>query len=241
MTTRPPRPNRPLPPPPPTDLTPLRAHYLKKSLITLQLRKELDDLTAAPTLAHLGPPFAPTSSPRLDLPLLKYIFRHFVLSFPFMAAAPNNFYSDKLQPFVDSLFARNLSSALLDDPDPQDPAPRKIIAKLERNFAMFFSSAIKLDEPEDILRLSQSDLQSLERAVDKRIAKYSPRNDHFHVNIVSVRTVTEKGRVRSRVHEVCILLSSLVQLEPFLGVSHPHDPLRETGLRFTPLRRFQDA
>ncbi|KAG6378533.1 hypothetical protein JVT61DRAFT_12795 [Boletus reticuloceps] len=205
----------PSPRPPPTDLTPLRAHYLKKALVTLQIRNDLDDLTRAPsasTLAYLGPPFAPpqSPSPRLDLPLLKYIFRHFVLTFPFLAAAPDDFYSGKLQPFVDSLFARNLSSSLLlDDSDPQDPTPRKGIAKVERNLAMFITSAIKLDEPEDILRLSQADLQSLERAVDKRLARHNPRNSNFHVNIVSVRTVTEKGRVRSHVHEEFLIRTTL--------------------------------
>ena len=242
MSTRPPPPRRPLPPPPPpppTDLSPLRAHYLKKSLVSLQLRSELDALARAPTLAHLGPPFAP-SQPRLDLPLLKYIFRHFVLSFPFLAAAPNDFYSEKLQPFVDSLFARNLSS--LDDPDPQDPAPRKLIAKIERNLAMLITSTIKLDEPEDVLRLSQADLQSLERAVNKRLAKRTPRDSLFHVNIVSVRAVTERGRVRSRVHEVCPPLPVLISLEHPLGVHHSHHPLsRQTSLRLPPLRRFQDA
>lgn len=192
------------------DLTPVRAHYLKKSLVLLQLRTELHDLTAAPAdnasaLAHLGPPFAPprTRLPRLDLPLLRYCFRHFVLSFPFLAAAPNDFYSDKLQPFVDSVLARNLSPSLLDDSDPQDPAPRKLISRIERNLAMFLTSAIKLHEPEDVLRLSQADLRSLERAVNKRLAKHATRSTVFHVNIVSVRTVTDRGRVRSRVHEVC--------------------------------------
>lgn len=218
MSSRPPRPRRP--PPPPPDLTPLRAHYLKKALITLQLRSELGDLTCAPNpsaLAYLGPPFAPpqSTSPTLDLPLLKYIFRQYVLSFPFMAAAPNGFYSDKLQPFVDSLFARNLSSSvLLDDSDPQDPAPRKLIARVERNLAMFLTSALKLREPEDVLRLSQSDLDALERAVDKRLAKHNPRNSLFHVNIVSVRTVTDRGRVRSRVHEVRPPFSVPATFEP---------------------------
>ena len=179
-------------------LDPLRAHYLKKSLVSLQLQRELQDID---NVAFLGPPFhPPNSSARTrDLPFLNYIFRHFVLSFPFMAAAPNDFYSHKLQPFLDSLFARNL----FDDPDALDPTPHKLVSKLERNLAMFLASAIKLVEPEDVLRLSQADLQSLERAVNKRIAKRTPHVTLFRVNIVSVRTVTDRGRVRSRMHEVC--------------------------------------
>ncbi|KAH0839734.1 hypothetical protein J3R83DRAFT_674 [Lanmaoa asiatica] len=203
-----PSPTRPVPPPP-SDLTPLRAHYLKKSLVLLQLRTELNDLTSAPvdnasTLAYLGPPFVPPHSrhPRLDLPFLKYIFRHFVLSFPFLAAAPNDFYSDKLQPFVDSLFARNLSPSILDDSDSQDPAPRKLIAKVERNLAISTNQRT-------VLRLSQADLHSLEHAVNRRLAKHDRHSSLFYVNIVSVRTVTDRGRIRARVHEEFLIRTTL--------------------------------
>src|SRR6266571_1801041 len=89
------------------DLTPLRAHYLKKALIQLQFARELDLITAetppnVSTLSYLGQPFTnlPKDAPRVDLPFLKYIFRQFVLTFPFMAAAPKDFYSQKLQPFL---------------------------------------------------------------------------------------------------------------------------------------------
>jgi hypothetical protein len=194
-------------------LTPLRAHYLKKSLIQLQFRKELLDITNAPadnasTLSYLGPPFSPppNRANRLDIPFLKYIFSQFFLTFPFMASAPDDFYSAKLQPFVASIFARNLSpTILMDDPDDQESpeATRlKMLAKVERNLAMFFSSGIKLTEPEDVLTLTQADLDKLDSAVKKRQDKINRSKDVFDVNIVCIRTVTDKGRVRSRVHEV---------------------------------------
>lgn len=216
MSSRPARPTRPVPAAPESDdvLTPIRAHYLKKSLIQLQFRNELDDISNAPadntsTLAYLGPPFAPPpkGSKPLDLPFLKYIFRHFVLTFPFMAAAPKDFYSDKLQPFVASIFARNLSpTVLIDDPDDADDASEatrlKLLAKVERNLAMFFTSGTKLVEPEQLVRLSQSDLDRLESAIHKRRTK---AKDVFDVNVVCIRTVTDKGRVRNRMHEVRLL------------------------------------
>ncbi|KAI6047164.1 hypothetical protein EDC04DRAFT_2864297 [Pisolithus marmoratus] len=210
------RPTRPVPATPETQkdiiqkdghtaLTPIRAHYLKKSLIQLQLRKELDDITNAPadnasTLAYLD----------FDLPFLRYIFRHFVLTFPFMAAAPKDFYSDKLQPFVASVFARNLSpTILMDDADEDETIETtrlKILTKVERNLATLFTSGTKLVEPEQVVRLSQSDLDRLERLMRNRRKKH---RDVFDVNVVCIRTVTDKGRVRSRVHEEFIIRTRL--------------------------------
>ncbi|KAF8138262.1 hypothetical protein EV363DRAFT_1519625 [Boletus edulis] len=199
MSTRPPPPRRPLPPPPahrphpPPRPLPQKGPPPPPSPISVLLSPHRNH-----PLPPSTSPFSSTSSATLFSPSRSW------------PAAPDDFYSDKLQPFVDSVFARNLSSSLLlDDSDPQDPAPRKVIAKVERNLAMFITSAIKLDEPEDILRLSQADLQSLERAVDKRLARHSIRNSNFHVNIVSVRTVTERGRVRSHVHEEFLIRTTL--------------------------------
>lgn len=212
------------------DLTAIRAHYLKKSLVQLQCHRELELLTStdppfnAPnpspanvgtsagsisTLSFLGPPFAPPpkNAPFLDLPFLRFIFRQFVLSFPFLAAAPPDFYSAKLQPFIASVLARGFGSqytfdGLLDDkPNQSDDVKRKPVAKIERSLALFFSSAVKLVEPEQVVRLSQSDLDRLEKLGKKRVRKAN--DDVFDVNIVGVRTVVDSGRMRSRAHEVC--------------------------------------
>ncbi|TFK75886.1 hypothetical protein BDN72DRAFT_831324 [Pluteus cervinus] len=199
-----------------TDLTPQRAHYLKKYLIQLQFRRELDAITTtAPngfsTLSYLGPPFSapPKNVPPLDLPLLRYVFRQFVVTFPFMAAAPKDFYSEKLQPFVQSLLTKDLSSvSAVEDEDsdhPEHGTRERLLAKLERNMALFVGSATKLVEREEVVRLSQADLNRLEALGKKRQAKMAKQKDVFEVNIVSVRTVTDKGRMRSRIHEEFII------------------------------------
>lgn len=221
---RPHRPTRSIPLLPPStpsqsqNLTPLRAHYLKKSLVQLQFSYELDAITTyyptnVSTLSFLGPPFSSPprdAKPYLDLPFLRYIFRQFVLTFPFMAAAPKDFYSDKLQPFVSSALARNLSpTSVLDDDDVGDgkseQATRmKLMAKLERNLALFVGAAAKLVEPEEVVRLNQADLDRLEALSKKRLARGSKTKDVFEVNIVGVKTVLDKGRMRSRAHDVCV-------------------------------------
>lgn len=224
--SRPRRPTRSVPAPPVTttvdesdtipDLTPLRAHYLKKSLIHLQCTHELDAITThsptyLSTLSYLGPPFAPPPKDAkhfLDLPFLRYIFRQFVITFPFMAAAPKDFYSDKLQPFATSALARNLSpTSVLDDDDVGDgkseQATRmKLMAKLERNLSLFIGSATKLVEKEEVVRLNQVDLDRLQDLSKKRLARGRKSEYVFEVNVVGVKTVLDKGRMRSRVHEV---------------------------------------
>ena len=196
------------PSPSESDLTPLRAHYLKKSLIQLQFAREFALITSqgstnVSTLSYLGPPFSPPpkDAPPVDLPFLRYIFRQFVLTFPFMAAAPKDFYSQKLQPFVAAVVSRNLSSAsVFDDPDTEH---KKTLAKFERNLSFLMSGATKLLEPEEVVRLTQSDLDRLDLLSKKRQARLAKTRDIFEINIVSVRTVLDRGRIRNRIHDVC--------------------------------------
>ncbi|EPT03805.1 hypothetical protein FOMPIDRAFT_1035376 [Fomitopsis schrenkii] len=199
----------------PNTLTPLRAHYLKKELISLQFQYELNALTAVPTnnispFSYLGPPFVPPpkGAPALELPFLRYSFRTFVLSFPFLTDAPRDFFPDKLQPFLGSMLSRTLSStSVLDEgeQDSEEAARHKLLAKLERHAAMLMTSGTKLQEKEEVVRLKQADLDRLEMIARKRAAREAKTKDRFEVNVVCVRTVTEKGRVRSRMHEEFII------------------------------------
>lgn len=196
----------------PAELTPLRAHYLKKELVILQFREELKGLTTIPrnnisTFSYLGPPFTapPKDGPSLDLPFLRFMFRRFVLTFPFLAAAPRDFFPEKLQPFMANLLSRNLSSAspLDTNPENSEEATRaKMLTKLEKNFSMLITSGTRLVEQEDVVRLTQRDLDRLEMMAKKRAARERRLKDLFEVNLVCVRTVVEKKRVRSKVHEV---------------------------------------
>ncbi|KAG6836514.1 hypothetical protein H0H93_007191 [Arthromyces matolae] len=123
-----------------------------------------------------------------------------------MAAAPKNFYSEKLQPFATSALSRNLSTtSLLDEYDENDidqTSRKKLLARVERNLAVFVGSAIKLIEPEEVVRLNQSDLDRLETLARKRMEKTAKSKIIFEVNVIGVKTVVDKGRMRSRAHEL---------------------------------------
>lgn len=199
-----------------SNLTPVRAHYLKKTLIQLQFNKELDIVTspahgAVSPLSYLGPPFKPPpkDAPPIDLPFLRYIFRQFVLTFPFLDEAPKNFFPDKLQPFAASVLSKNLSPTSVMEEDAEQAGEastrKKLMTKSERSLSILVSSGIKLVEPEQVVRLSQADLNRLEAIAKNRIARERKSKDALDVNIVCIRTVISKGRVRNRAHDVCIL------------------------------------
>ena len=196
-------------------LTPLRAHYLKKTLIQLQFGRELEGISTASTmpnvstLSYLGQPFnpPPRGAPPLDLPFLKYIFRQFVITFPFLASAPKDFFPEKLQPFFASLLSRNLAPTNVMDESTEDvelATRQKILSKMEKQFGLLLSSAAKLVEPEEVVRLTQADLNRLEAIAKKRRARQLKNQDKFEVNIVCIRAAIVKGRVRSKVHEASI-------------------------------------
>ncbi|KAG8721485.1 hypothetical protein FRC08_012618 [Ceratobasidium sp. 394] len=202
-------------------LTPLRAHYLKKTLISMQFTEELKIITTQPsnssvsTLSYLGAPFTalPRDVPRQDLPFLRFMFRQFALTFPFLAAAPKDFFPNKFQPFVASVVARNLSSAtnLLEGEETQTGDGQQILNKAEKHLALLLGAAMKLSENEEVVRLSQADLARIERAAERRRRKAAAaaggaaRAEIFDVNVVAVRAVTDKGRVRSKVHEEFVI------------------------------------
>ena len=189
------------------------ADYLKNELVHLDLQTKLDALVTAPTdgvspFFYLSQAFSPPPKdvrPQ-DVPFLRFFFRRFVLSFPFLASAPKDFFPDKVQPFLASLLSRNLSptSVLDENPEDSEEATRhRLLNKLERNFSMLMTSATKLVEPEEVVRLTQADLNRLEVLARKRAAREKRLKDSFDVNVICVRTVTEKKRMRSKMHEVC--------------------------------------
>ncbi|EIN10638.1 hypothetical protein PUNSTDRAFT_142609 [Punctularia strigosozonata HHB-11173 SS5] len=195
-------------------LTPLRAHYLKKSLIEFQLDAEIDGITtAAPnnisTFSYLGPPFRPPpkETPYLDLPLLRYIFRQFVLTFPFLASAPKDFFPDKVQPFIASVLSRNLSptSVMDENPEESEEATRmKLRAKLHRNLAVLISAGTKIVEPEEVVRLRQADLDRLEALAKRRQQRGLRNRGVFEVNVICVRTEFIIRTRRPQQHDVYV-------------------------------------
>ncbi|WVQ97012.1 hypothetical protein IAU59_004122 [Kwoniella sp. CBS 9459] len=240
---------------PPTILTPLRAHYLKKTLVNLQVTHELglitDPVLGANALGLLGDPFVLPESAKKDamtrvseisrqegsslgdLPFLRFMFHQFLLPFPFLASAPPTFWSAKVQPFLSSFLAttgvgahaslteqeREVAESLMTKEERKEAQERKKLwAKVEKHLALMFGVGIKLTSGEEVVRIGQAELRRLEELQEERRRKWVEKHggeqgaaaamdptQGFEVNVVGVRVVTEKGRVRHRSHEEFII------------------------------------
>ncbi|KAK4688456.1 hypothetical protein P7C73_g1666, partial [Tremellales sp. Uapishka_1] len=222
-----------------TDLTPLRAHYLKKTLVNLQVSYELNLLThpvlGAGALGLIGEPFVLPASLKKDaqalttgvvgrgedLPFIRYMFHQFLLPFPFLAAAPPSFWSAKVQPFLSSFLSmtgvssqttlsreeQEMADSLMTKEERKEAAERKKMwGKVEKNLALMFGAGIKLVGGEEVVRIDQTELSRLEKISEDRRRKLEERKAEgdavgFEVNVVGVRLVVEKGRVRNKSHE----------------------------------------
>ena len=240
---------------PPTTLTPLRAHYLKKTLVNLQMSHELSLLTdpvlGANSLGLLGDPFVlPEAAKRAamtrvseiaqaegrvgDLPFMRFLFHQFLLPFPFLSTAPPTFWSAKVQPFLSSFLSttgytkqtgmsaeeQQMSDSLMSPEERKEMEERnKLWTKTEKHLALMVGVGIKIVGGEEVVRIGQSELRRLEEAQEERRRKRREKNapppgvngqpgappppqQLFDVNVIGVRTVVEKGRVRNKSHDV---------------------------------------
>ncbi|KDN51443.1 hypothetical protein K437DRAFT_254863 [Tilletiaria anomala UBC 951] len=195
-------------------LTPLRAHYLKKALVKLQVQKEVLLLSRPDALSTLGPPFRPSAQARTtDLPIMRYLFHHFVLTFPFLRSAPPNFFADKVQVFFDRFLERNISGS---DDREETSKRRKIGNKIEKYIVLLFGSAVHVKPDgadgkagEEVIRIAEADRKRIAEAElrMKAVAAGNRRSGQFDVDVVSVRAITMKGRLRSKIHEEFIIRS----------------------------------
>lgn len=103
-------------PPPGSVLTGKQEHYLKRELLSQQTKWEISELSHPTALQRFGAPFrsdagevAPEDS---ELPLLRYMFVHFVRNFPFLnQAKEGEFWQDKLQVFLENFANKHISSS----------------------------------------------------------------------------------------------------------------------------------
>ncbi|KAG0140995.1 hypothetical protein CROQUDRAFT_52380 [Cronartium quercuum f. sp. fusiforme G11] len=244
-----------IPPPPPSSssaLTPLRAHYLKRELVTLQFATELETLSTPHALSLLGPPFLPSnqftsqglpiSKPHdyhhhhhqkqvkddeIDLPFLRYFFNKFIISFPFLKLAKKEFYSHKLQPFYYSFLIRNITSSELRE---EETKRKKISNKVEKHLGLVLSAAIKLKDnegSEEVIRvINHNQLEEHSQPNDDDAFVPTPiiekenqneQNHHHHhhpdsnfdVNIVGIRIIKQKNRIRHKAHEEFLIRTKI--------------------------------
>ena len=138
-----------------------------------------------------------------------------------------------MQPFLSSFLAttgysqgttlspeeeRIAESLMTKDEKKEADEKKKLWAKVEKHLALMVGVGVKLTSGEEVVRIGQSDLRRLEEAQEeRRVEKHRPKVENdgtgsaadpaaallFNVNVVGIRVIVEKGRVRNRSHEVC--------------------------------------
>jgi len=197
-------------PPPGSVLTGKQEHYLKRELINQQTRWEIRELSHPTALRRFGAPFlsdagevAPEDS---ELPLLRYIFVHFVRNFPFLnQAQEKEFWQDKLQLFLESFANKHISGS---EDRSEETKRSKLAIKATKLVELMMVSGIPTASGyEERIRFSEMEVVDRSANADGLVVNQPEGNaiNGWDVNVEGVRTVTEKRHVRKHQHASFLL------------------------------------
>ncbi|EPS27044.1 hypothetical protein POX_g08657 [Penicillium oxalicum] len=191
-------------------LTGKQEHYLKRELISRQVRGEISELNSPTALQRFGAPFrsdfgevAPVDS---ELPILRYIFVHHVRNFPFLdKAQEKQFWQDKLQVFLESFANKHVSSS---EDRLEETKRRKLARKSEKLVELMMVSGVPTASGYEE-RISFSEMEVVERGASEKGLLVNMPEGHaingWDVNVAAVRVTSIKRTVRYHPHAEFIL------------------------------------
>ncbi|KIW07659.1 uncharacterized protein PV09_01599 [Verruconis gallopava] len=187
-------------------LTGKQEHYLKRELISQQVRFEINELSSPTALQRFGAPFrgdkgevAPQDS---ELPLLRYMFVHHVRTFPFLnQAKEKEFWQDRVQTFLESFATKQISSS---DDRLEESKRRKLAKKAEKLVEIMMVSGIPTSSGYEE-RIRFSEMEVVDRGAQEQGLVANTPEGHpingWDVNIAGVRMNTIKKRFGRSAHE----------------------------------------
>ncbi|ODH13254.1 hypothetical protein ACO22_07445 [Paracoccidioides brasiliensis] len=191
-------------------LTGKQEHYLKRELISLQVRGEIAELNSPTALRRFGAPFKsefgeirPIDS---ELPILRFIFVHHVRNFPFLdKAKEKEFWQDKLQTFLESFANKHISSS---EDRYEETKRRKLAQKCEKLVELMMVSGIPTASGYEE-RIRFSEMEVVDRGANEQgLLVNIPEGHAIHgwdVNVAGARTTLVKRTVRYHQHAEFIL------------------------------------
>lgn len=197
-------------PPPGSVLTGKQEHYLKRELLSQQTQWEIRELSHPTALRRFGAPFlsdagevAPEDS---ELPLLRYIFVHFVRNFPFLnQAQEKEFWQDKLQLFLESFANKHISGS---EDRSEETKRSKLAIKATKLVELMMVSGIPTASGyEERIRFSEMEVVDRGANADGLVVNQPEGNEinGWDVNVEGVRTITQKRHVRKHQHASFLL------------------------------------
>ncbi|KUL88356.1 hypothetical protein ZTR_05002 [Talaromyces verruculosus] len=191
-------------------LTGKQEHYLKRELLSAQVRREIVELAHPTALQRFGAPFksefgevAPVDS---ELPILRFIFVNHVRNFPFLdQAREKEFWQDRLQVFLESFANKNISSS---EDRLEETKRRKLAKKCEKLVELMMVSGIPTASGYEE-RIRFAEMEIVDRgANEKGLLVNIPDGQNINnwdVNVAAVRTTSVKRTVRYHQHAEFIL------------------------------------
>ncbi|CCC08040.1 hypothetical protein SMACR_01604 [Sordaria macrospora] len=204
-------------------LTGKQEHYLKRELVSEQVKWEISELNSPTALRRFGAPFksdlgeiSPLDS---ELPILRYIFVHHVREFPFLdKAKEKEFWQDKLQVFLESFASKNISSS---EDRLEDTKRRKLALKAQKLVELMMVSGVRTSSGfEERIRFSELEIVDA-NAIDTGVLSSMPEGNYLHgwdVNIAGVRIASVKRNIRYHKHaEFLLRVKRKGEKEYFVG------------------------
>ncbi|EMR86766.1 putative px domain-containing protein [Botrytis cinerea BcDW1] len=191
-------------------LTGKQEHYLKRELISQQVKFEITELNSPTALQRFGAPFksdrgevSPLDS---ELPILRYIFVHHVREFPFLdKAKEKEFWQDKLQVFLQSFAEKHISSS---EDRLEETKRRKLSLKCQKLVELMMVSGVPTASGyEERIRFSELEVVDA-GAIEHGVLSSLPEGHYLHgwdVNVAGVRTTKVKRNIRYHKHAEFVL------------------------------------
>ncbi|KAL3964246.1 hypothetical protein ACCO45_001250 [Purpureocillium lilacinum] len=210
-------------PPPGNALTGKQEHYLKRELMSQQVKWEINELNSPTALQRFGAPFrserGEVSPQESELPILRYIFVHHVRDFPFLdKAREKEFWQDKLQVFLESFAGKQISSS---EDRLEETKRRKLAIKAQKLVELMMVSGIPTSSGfEERIRFSELEIVD-SNAIDTGVLHTIPEGNYINgwdVNVAGVRVTSVKRNIRYHKHaEFLLRIKRKGELEHFVG------------------------
>jgi hypothetical protein len=204
-------------------LTGKQEHYLKRELISGQVKFEINELNSPTALQRFGAPFRSEHGEVLpqesELPILRYIFNHHIRDFPFLdKAREKEFWQDKLQVFLESFATKQISSS---EDRLEETKRRKLAIKAHKLVELMMVSGIGTASGfEERIRFSEIEIVD-SNAIDTGVMHTLPEGNYINgwdVNVAGVRVTSVRRNIRQHKHaEFLLRVKMKGELETFIG------------------------
>ncbi|WBW73134.1 mitochondrial DUF3818 and PXA domain conserved fungal protein [Schizosaccharomyces osmophilus] len=178
----------------------LQRHYLKKELLSLLVEEELAFIGDSSNLVHLGTPFMNKDEPPIPfddskIPILRFIFKKFVLTFPFLdPACQTQLWNVSFRNFLSAMY-ENSVSVLPDDPDAT--YMHKMEMKFHGMLTLLMSRAISCIQGEKSIGHDRIDMLSIKKQLSQTSIE-NKKQDLLIAVVAGVRELSYSTYLRNK-------------------------------------------